>query len=90
MELCFSLTTHPREGLDCVSLVFILKRQRLHGRLGRKDTKLLCIQNIDCFCHLNKDWRREEKGKGCFQGKSRGEFVDAKEKRAGIFPSSKE
>lgn len=52
----------------------------------RKDTKLLCIQNTDCFsCHLNKDGRGEEKGKGCFQGKSRGESVDAKRKESWDF-----
>lgn len=57
----------------------------LHGGLGRKDTKLLCIQSTDCFCcHLNKDCRREEKGKGCFQDKSRRESTGAKEKGAGI------
>lgn len=44
----------------------------------RKDTKLLCIQNTDCFsCHLNKDGRR---GRDAFRAREGGGSEDAKRK----------
>lgn len=39
VELCLSLTTQPREVLDCISLDFILKRQWATRRIGEKGHK---------------------------------------------------
>lgn len=59
----------------------------------RKDTKLLCIQNTNCFsCHLNKDGRR---GRDAFRARAGGNLRMQKEKSwdfssiQGIMPRSR-
>lgn len=41
VELCLSLTTQPREVLDCISPDFILKRQWATWWIGEKGHKTL-------------------------------------------------